>query len=61
MERVSLPVSAREAQIDDDAEEGLIRADGNNPAMRECMSCSRPFDSEGWHNRLCNKCRKLRE
>ena len=27
---------------------------------RSCMSCGRPFQSEGTHNRLCPTCKKLR-
>lgn len=26
---------------------------------RPCLCCGNPFRSEGFHNRLCNKCRKL--
>ena len=25
---------------------------------RKCMSCQADFKSEGFHNRLCDKCRK---
>ena len=25
---------------------------------RKCMSCGDSFASEGWHNRLCLRCRK---
>ena len=25
---------------------------------RKCMSCGDTFASEGWHNRLCLRCRK---
>lgn len=34
------------------------RAKGNGPAKRRCMSCGDEFPSEGWHNRLCNRCAK---
>jgi hypothetical protein len=30
----------------------------DNAGMRRCLACKEPFDSEGWHNRLCPKCRK---
>ena len=26
---------------------------------RPCMSCRKPFLSEGWHNRLCPRCKAL--
>lgn len=26
---------------------------------KECLRCSRPFKSEGDHNRLCDNCRKI--
>jgi len=26
--------------------------------FRQCLSCNGAFESEGWHNRLCPKCRK---
>lgn len=25
---------------------------------RPCLTCGRPFDSEGPHNRMCNECRR---
>lgn len=28
------------------------------PTERNCMSCGESFASEGWHNRLCLRCRK---
>ena len=34
------------------------RAAGDRPAERRCMSCGEIFLSEGWHNRLCNRCGK---
>lgn len=27
------------------------------PATRACMCCRNPFQSDGPHNRLCNRCR----
>lgn len=29
----------------------------HQPRERDCMSCGRPFLSEGPHNRMCGKCR----
>lgn len=26
---------------------------------KECLRCSRPFVSEGDHNRMCDNCRKI--
>lgn len=34
------------------------RAAGDTANTRKCLSCEKPFDSEGWHNRLCPQCRK---
>ena len=34
------------------------RPKGDVPAERPCMSCGEPFQSDGWHNRLCQRCRK---
>lgn len=31
------------------------------PSERKCMSCGEVFASEGWHNRLCLRCRKRSE
>ncbi len=28
------------------------------PGERSCLSCGDKFMSEGWHNRLCLRCRK---
>ena len=39
----------------------LLRPERDRPAERSCMSCGAPFNSEGWHNRLCNQCRKRSE
>jgi len=27
------------------------------PTLRKCLCCLRPFQSEGWHNRLCHSCK----
>lgn len=37
------------------------RAPNNVPTDRKCMSCGEKFASEGWHNRLCLRCRKRSE
>lgn len=29
------------------------------PTVRPCLCCTHPFLSEGPHNRLCQKCRKI--
>ncbi|MDE0796697.1 MAG: hypothetical protein OSB76_13900 [Alphaproteobacteria bacterium] len=46
-----------------DAEEIVLdhRAATDVPIDRKCMSCSEKFASEGWHNRLCLRCRKRSE
>jgi DnaJ-class molecular chaperone len=46
-----------------DAEELVMdhRAATDVPADRKCMSCGEKFASEGWHNRLCLRCRKRSE
>ncbi len=30
-----------------------------NTTVRKCMNCDEEFRSEGYHHRLCNRCRKL--
>lgn len=30
----------------------------NLPDTRDCITCRRPFWSEGWHNRICGPCTK---
>ena len=37
------------------------RAASDVPMERACMSCNETFASEGWHNRLCLRCRKRSE
>ena len=46
-----------------EAEELVIdhRAVNDVPTERACMSCGESFASEGWHNRLCLRCRKRSE
>lgn len=34
------------------------RPDGDVASERDCMTCGRSFVSEGWHNRMCPRCRK---
>lgn len=34
------------------------RAQGDTAHTRHCLACDKPFESEGWHNRLCPQCRK---
>lgn len=29
--------------------------------MRKCLTCTKPFWSEGAHNRVCDKCKKIHE
>lgn len=31
--------------------------EGLRPKTRSCLTCGRPFDSEGAHNRMCPQCR----
>ena len=44
----------------DDEWEGarIIRPAGDTAKVRNCMACGEPFESEGWHNRMCRRCRK---
>lgn len=37
------------------------RATADVPTERACMACGEKFMSEGWHNRLCLRCRKRSE
>lgn len=39
------------------AEPIVVRRTRDAPATRPCLGCRRPFESEGWHNRLCTPCR----
>ncbi len=39
-------------------EELRYRPDGDVSMERDCMTCGRTFVSEGWHNRMCPRCRK---
>lgn len=48
-------------QIDEEAEADSHRSAADLPAERRCMSCGEKFASEGWHNRLCLRCRKRSE
>ncbi len=41
--------------------EPLVKSAGDIPDSRACMACRQPFLSEGWHNRLCPRCRKRSE
>lgn len=41
-----------------DEEDVSPRPAADVPAERACISCGEPFMSEGWHNRLCPKCRR---
>ena len=54
----SLPSQA-ESELAEDA--GIVRVAGNCAQERPCMACGKPFLSEGWHNRLCDRCRKRSE
>lgn len=41
-------------------EEDLYWRPVNNDAgIRRCLACEKEFESEGRHNRLCPKCRKI--
>ena len=31
--------------------------DNNQPALRRCLKCLEPFESVGFHHRLCKQCR----
>ena len=56
----------REVLRTHDRTEAQNRAQAENAAalerakvrVRPCMCCSKPFPSEGAHNRLCNTCRR---
>lgn len=43
---------------DDEFVEDDHKAAHNVPGERSCLSCGESFMSEGWHNRLCLRCRK---
>jgi hypothetical protein len=48
-------------EIQDEAAHDIAqrrRAQGDVPHTRTCMGCDKTFESEGWHNRLCQQCRK---
>lgn len=44
---------------EDGVGEDLARPSGDVAKRRTCLACGRPFESEGWHNRLCQPCRRL--
>ncbi len=37
---------------------GRPRPAADIASERKCMSCGETFASEGWHNRLCHRCRR---
>jgi hypothetical protein len=47
-----------QSQSSEAEEFARARASGDTPNMRSCLACDKPFESEGWHNRLCPPCRK---
>ena len=52
----------KNASIEERSRPGLdveFRADSDRPSKRECMSCGKDFERQGWHNRLCNACRLI--
>jgi hypothetical protein len=53
-------VIEKQIQSDAEATENIQRprATGDTPHLRTCLACDKPFESEGWHNRLCPQCRK---
>jgi hypothetical protein len=56
----AMPDNETRSQSSDDLFERVRapRASGDVPRTRTCMSCGDPFPSQGWHNRLCGRCRK---
>lgn len=42
----------------DEDDVAMPRAAGDVAADRACIACGETFRSEGWHNRLCPKCRR---
>ena len=52
--------STAKLRRDDEADLAVARArpNGDTARKRACLSCSEMFESEGWHHRLCPKCRK---
>ena len=36
----------------------LRRPEQDVARLRRCLGCGGEFESEGWHNRLCQQCRK---
>mgnify|MGYP001216693820 CR=1 FL=1 len=53
-------MTERQIEIETDEEVSELRGRpvADMPAERSCMSCGESFASEGWHNRLCPRCRK---
>lgn len=43
--------------MSDPAAEGPILARGDGPALRACMSCRAVFDSSGFGERICKRCK----
>ena len=47
-----------EAAWNEDEDNLGYRPVGDVSMQRDCMTCGRAFISEGWHNRMCPRCRK---
>ena len=43
------------------AERGTIKDNRYNERMRKCLTCQSPFWSEGAHNRICDRCKRLHD
>ena len=48
------PVMPEELEEDDEIEITVPQA---APAQRKCLMCTKPFESEGAHNRICRRCK----
>jgi len=38
-----------------------LRHPDDRPAIRSCLTCGSEFESEGWGNRICPKCKSSKE
>lgn len=50
--------SKTDIEREEDQAAGRPRPAADIASQRKCMSCGEKFASEGWHNRLCQRCRR---
>lgn len=51
----------KKAEVDPKTGHKLIEDTRRTSKMRKCLTCTKPFWSDGAHNRVCDKCKKIHE